>query len=427
MDNKIEKRVYIKKVIFLVGMAMLTLFSYATVSAFQAADKSVFVQVKDGSFTLDGEEFKFAGTNAYYLPNYEKLDPNVVDRTFDAFRVAGISVVRMWAFYDGTDCGYSSVDSSENVIQTVPGVYRERALRDLDRVIAKGKKENIRFILPLVNFWDELGGICQYNTWAGAENPSENMMFFITNEQTQQWFRNYITMLLNRVNVYTGIAYKDEPAIMSWQIINEGRNRGENPEVLRDWYREMAQFIKSIAPYHLVGTGEEGFDEGTPAEYSVQKYSNTYALRAGEGTSYKLNTAIPEIDYGNAHWYPTEYGFGYTITPELLRAQRAWLEDHQRIAKNVGKPLILGEYGFPGWGDERVMDMYSSFWNLAEELGIDGTLLWQLTADYVKCTEYGGNICWPGGREDTELFKKFMSHVRNIEDGRLNRADLRSD
>lgn len=427
MKNKTDRRFSITKAIFFVGMAIFTLFPYVFVSAFQAEIDSAFVEVKNGSFTVEGEEFKFAGTNAYYLPNYEKLDSEVVDRTFDAFRVAGISVVRMWAFYDGTDCGYSSIDNNENVIQPLPGVYNERALRDLDRVISKGKKENIRFILPLINFWDELGGICQYNSWAGAENPSENMKFFMENEQTQRWFRNYITMLLNRVNVYTGIAYKDEPAIMSWQIINEGRNRGQNPEVLRDWYRDMAQFIKSIAPNHLVGTGEEGVDEGTPAEYSVRKYSNTYALRAGEGTSYMLNTAIPEIDYGNAHWYPTEYGFGYSISPELLTAQRAWLEDHQRIAARVDKPFILGEYGFPGWGDERVVDMYSSLWDLAEELEISGTLLWQLTADYVKCTEYGGNICWPGGREDTELFKKFLSHVRNIERAHLNRAVLISD
>lgn len=378
--------------------------------------ESPFVQVKDGKFMLEGEVFRFVGTNAYYLPNYEKIGPDVVENALNTFKAADISVVRMWAFYDGYDCGYSSVDPEENVIQTLPGVYNEEALQDLDLVIAKGKQRGLRFILPFINYWDELGGICQYNTWAGAENPSVNMDFFLNNEQTQKWYRDYIYMLLNRVNTFTGVAYKDEPAIMSWQIMNEGRNKGENPEILRDWYREIAQYIKSIAPDQLVGTGEEGFDDGTPCIYSVHKYSNTYVLRADEGTSYILNTSIPEIDYGNAHWYPTEFGFGFSITKELLTAQDAWLTDHIRIAKMAGKPFILGEYGFPGWGDERVSAMYSSLWSKAEDVELDGSLLWQLTADYAKCTEYGGNICWPGGREDTELFKLFIKHVSNIQE-----------
>lgn len=385
--------------------------------------KSPFVQVVDGQFFLNGEVFRFVGTNAYYLPNYEKIGPQVVENSLNAFKAANISVVRMWAFYDGYDCGYSSVAPDENVIQMHPGVFDEEALQNLDLVIAKGKQMGLLFILPFINYWDELGGICQYNTWAGAEDPSMNMNFFLNNEQTQKWYRDYIYMILNRVNTYTGVAYKDEPAIMSWQIMNEGRNKGENPKILRDWYREIAQYIKSIAPNQLVGTGEEGLDDGVPPIYSVQEYSNIYVLQADEGTSYLLNTSIPEIDYGNAHWYPTEFGFGYAISTDLLIAQDTWMTDHKRIANMVDKPFVLGEYGFPGWGDERVTVIYSRLWNKAEEIELDGSLLWQLTSDYAKCSEYGGNICWPGGREDSELFKIFIRHVSNIQDHSL-RTDL---
>jgi hypothetical protein len=373
-----------------------------------------FVQVHNSNFVLNGNVMHFAGTNAYYLPNYEKLNPAVVDRAMDLFRDTGITVIRMWGFYDGYDCGYSKNDSSENVIQTSPGVYSESALRDLDSVIAKGKERGVGFIIPFINFWDELGGICQYNTWAGASNPSTNMAFFLSNSNTQKWYKDYIKMLLNRVNTVTGIAYKDEPAIVAWQIMNEGRNRGADPQVLRNWYQEIAQYIKSIDPNHLVSTGEEGFDEGTPSVYSVGEYSNTYALRANEGTSYVLNTAIPEIDFGSAHWYPNEFGFGTTINDDLLRAQRAWLSDHKNIANSHGKPLLIGEFGFPGWGDERVSTMYNALYEHAESIRLDGNLLWQLTADGTKCWEFGGNICYPGGRTDTGLYNNFRNHVTNL-------------
>ena len=373
-----------------------------------------FVQVHNSNFVVDGNIMRFAGTNAYYLPNYEKLNSGVVDRAMNLFEDTGITVIRMWGFYDGFDCGYSKNDSNENVIQTSPGVYSESALRDLDNVIAKGKDRGIGFIIPFVNYWDELGGICQYNTWAGASNPSRNMEFFISNTDTQKWFKGYIKMLLNRVNTVTGIAYKDEPAIVGWQIMNEGRNPGASAHILRDWYQEIAQYIKSIDSNHLVSTGEEGFDEGTPSVYSVGEYSNTYVLRANEGTSYVLNSAIPEIDFTSAHWYPSEYGFGSEINDDLLRAQRAWLNDHKAIAENHGKPFIIGEFGIPGWGDDRVSGMYNALYDHAESIKLDGNLLWQLTADGTKCWEYGGNICYPGGRTDTALYNDFKKHVNNL-------------
>lgn len=370
-----------------------------------------FVQVQNSDFVRDGEVMRFAGTNAYYLPNYEKLNPAVVDRALDLFEDSGISVIRMWGFYDGYDCGYSQQDSNENVIQISPGEYSEAALRDLDNVIAKGKDRGIGFIIPFINYWDQLGGVCQYNTWAGATDPSTNMEFFLSNSDTQKWYKDYIEMLLNRVNTVTGIAYKDEPAIVAWQIMNEGRNSGKNAEILRDWYQEIAQYIKSIDSNHLVSTGEEGFDDGTPAVYSVGEYSNAYTLRANEGTSYVLNTAIPEIDFGNAHWYPSEYGFGSEINDDLLRAQRAWVSDHKDIAESHGKPFIIGEFGFPGWGDERVNTMYNALYDHAESIQLDGNLLWQLTADGTKCWEFGGNICYPEGREDDGLYSEFTDHV----------------
>jgi endo-1,4-beta-mannosidase len=151
-----------------------------------------------------------------------------------------------------------------------------------------------------------------------------------------------------------------------------------------------------------------------PSEYSSGEYSNTYALRAQEGTSYVMNTAIPEIDFGSAHWYPQDWGFGSTINSDLLRAQRAWIDDHNAIAQTHGKPLVIGEYGFAGWGDDRVYQMYDALFEHSENTQIGGTLLWQLTADGEKCWEFGGNICYPGGREDTQLYNLLKDHVDNM-------------
>lgn len=366
-----------------------------------------FVTTQNGNFVVDGNPFYFSGTNAYYLPNYQKINSGVVDKAFDLFQKAGIKVVRMWGFYSGPPQYNNDIS-----LQPKPGKYNETNLRHLDKVIAKGKKHGIRVILTLTNFWKQLGGVPQYNKWDG--NPNGGMKHFINDPDTQRWYKDYIKMLLNRTNTVTGIKYKNESAIFSWEIINEGRLPEGSPSELRDWYREIARYIKSIDPNHMIATGEEGFEEGIPAEYSVNKYSSTYVLRANNGTSYKMNTAIPEIDYGTAHWYPTEWGLGQKVNEAMMKSQRAWISDHANIAERLGKPFVLGEYGYPGGANSQEETFYYNLWDHVEKINLDGSLLWQLIADKTKCMEYEGNICWPGGRGDEVLYNEFTKHVNQV-------------
>lgn len=360
-----------------------------------------FVGTQGTDFVLDGEVFRFAGTNAYYLPTYEKINSSVVDDAFDAFEEAGINVVRMWGFYDGPPQYGADIS-----LQPEPGVYNETDLQRLDNVVAKAKEHGIKVILTLTNNWPDLGGMPQYNEWDG--NAGGGMSHFISDPDTKQWFKDYISMLINRTNTVTGVQYKNEPDIFAWEIIGEARLPGGNAEQLRDWYQEIAQHIKSEDSNHMVATGEEGFDEGAPSEYSVNDYSNIYALRAGLGTSYLLNTAIPEIDYGTAHWYPEVWG----LSPSDYTAQHAWMSDHARIAEDLNKPFVLGEWGHDsGYGSNEQIEMYRDFYNHAESIEMDGSLIWQFTAGSTKCYEFGGNICWPGGRQDQTLYNDFRSHI----------------
>lgn len=375
------------------------------------ADKKVtekttshFVTTQNGDFVLEGEPFYFSGTNAYYLPTYEKIDPSLVDKSFDLFEKTGIKVIRMWGFYSG-----QPKYNNDITLQPEPGKYNETDLRLLDKVIAQAKEHGIRIILTLANYWDQQGGISQYNAWDG--NPNGGMKHFINDPDTQRWYKNYIKMLLNRTNSVTGIKYKNDPTIFSWEIINEGALHNGSPAELRDWYQKIARYIKSIDRNHMVSTGEEGLEANLPEEYSIDKYSSTYVLRAEKGSSYKLNTAIPEIDYGTAHWYPAAWDLGKKVTPEMLEAQRAWISDHAKIAKSLGKPFVLGEYGFPGSGSKTFLN---KLWQHAEKINLDGNMIWQLVVDKTKCQEFGGNICWPGGRGDKELYQSFADHIEHM-------------
>jgi mannan endo-1,4-beta-mannosidase len=378
--------------------------------------ESGFVTAHDGDFFLDGHRLRFGATNAYYLATYESQNSAVVDRILDLCQQTGCNVIRTWGFYDG-----HPRYAGDPTFQPEPGVYDEKGLQCLDRAIAKGKERGLKFIIPFVNNWEQLGGLPKYREWLDIGTTED----LIQSDAFNDIFTDYISMLLNRVNTETGVAYKDEPAIHSWQVANELRVPGADPQIARGWYQKIAQHIKSEDSNHLVGTGEEGYDDASLGQwtaegkfvhpdYQSEKYANTYVLRANAGTSYVLNIAIPEIDYGNFHWYPAAMGFSDYAGEEALNAQRAWIQDHRSITE---KPVILGEYGLntaPLQEPERfeaLKGLYAPIWELCEEIGVN-TMLWQLTADGTKAREFNGNISiGEGGRGDYALYDLFAEHA----------------
>ncbi|MFH1263567.1 MAG: cellulase family glycosylhydrolase [Pseudomonadota bacterium] len=375
------------------------------------------MRASEGKFRVSGANFYSAGTNAYYLQVYQKLNSNVVDTALDLFAANDVRVIRIWAFYDGSDCGTLA---GEPVIQTAAEVYDETALTYLDQVVKKIKDRGLYVILTAANYWQELGGVCQYVKWdgfagAGGHNPTAaEANHFFTSAQIKTWYKAYLSMLANRVNTATGVAYKDEPVIFSWELMNEARNPGANESILRDWYQEMAKYLKSIDTNHMVATGEEGFDEGSPSAYATT-YSNTYFMRAGEGTSYIANTAIPEIDFAGMHVYPDVFGFN----PVGVWAAdgSTYITDHAAIAAAAVKPMIVGEYG-SGWNDGWTADstfkndVYTTWWSTIEgNASIGADLVWQFTAA-TKCSESGGNICSTRDTTITGLLKDHGARMK---------------
>ncbi len=104
----------------------------------------------------------------------------------------------------------------------------------------------------------------QYVRWAGGQYHDQ----FYTDPVIRQWYKNWIAHLLNRTNIYTGVKYKDDPTIMTWELGNEPRclSAGAYPrspncttQTLIAWAGEMSTYIKSVDDKHLVSVGDEGF------------------------------------------------------------------------------------------------------------------------------------------------------------------------
>jgi mannan endo-1,4-beta-mannosidase len=138
-------------------------------------------------------------------------------------------------------------------LQKSPGVYDEQVFKALDFVISEARKNKIRLILSFSTNWEAYGGKAQYVKWgreAGLTLSSEDAFFSDTTLKT--YFKNHIKTILTRVNTITNVAYKDDPTIFAWELMNEPRFLSDpSGDTLQAWIEEMVVYVKSIDRKHF--------------------------------------------------------------------------------------------------------------------------------------------------------------------------------
>jgi mannan endo-1,4-beta-mannosidase len=356
-----------------------------------------FVTIRDNQFRIGDSEFKFFGFNAYYLFTQAAFGKKyVTDDVFDAAAEIGAKVVRTWAFYEA--------DSEENsaVIRPSPYKYNETALQALDYVIFKAKEKNVRLILCLVNANPHYGGISQYLRWGRKYlNRDYSINDFYTSDSLKAWYKESMNFLLNRINTFTSVAYKDEPAIFSFELINEATNPGGNPAAVNNWYKEMASYFKSIDFNHLLTTGESGEDDDKSQYSDVNLFYNSskFLFNGSKGISYSRNISIPEIDYGSFHLYAEGWG----IHPA---AGVNWIKEHLFIAESMNKPALLSEFGCRN----NKAPAYRKWLKEISTLNCRSAIVWHyIHPDIVNSDSYGFNL------NDTAIVNEFRKFAAEIE------------
>ncbi|BDA49883.1 probable mannan endo-1,4-beta-mannosidase 3 at C-terminar half [Coccomyxa sp. Obi] len=222
-----------------------------------------FVSASGQNFILNGKAAYFAGTNAWYLPIRATYSDSQISQFFSVMAGQGVTLVRVFCFEDGYTL-------SNTPIQSSPGVYDENGLKRIDLIMATAAQYGIYVIVVPTNFEPVGGGISWYvDQLVGSGNDKE---LFYTDSRCKQAYKNYVSMLLNRINTYTGVQYKNDPTMFSFELMNEPHtrdlyeiNRGLPPgKLVRDWIYEMSAFVKSIDSNHMVSTGEEGYRADGP-------------------------------------------------------------------------------------------------------------------------------------------------------------------
>ncbi|HEY0734094.1 MAG TPA: cellulase family glycosylhydrolase [Herpetosiphonaceae bacterium] len=365
------------KIISLIGMLLLALTT--TFQPAAARDDSRFVTRQGDDLILHGREFRFAGTNNYYLMYKSQL---MVDDVLNAAAANKFDVVRTWGWLD-----IGNQDGSNSLRGKADGVYfqywdgtrpayndGEDGLRRLDYIIYKAGQLRLKLVIPFTNNWNDFGGMDQYVRWRESSSAESRTWYhddFYTDPVIRGWYKDWIAHLLNRTNSYTGVQYKHDPTIMTWELANEprcisagayGRSPSCTTTTLTTWADEMSTFIKTIDRNHLVSVGDEGF-------YCIPDATN-WIDNCGEGVDTIGLTQLPNIDVMSFHLYPDHWG-------QTTEWSTEYITRHIRDAKRLNKPAMLGEFGSLNKQTRNVV--YKEWTDTVLREGGNGALYWILS------------------------------------------------
>lgn len=342
---------------------------------------------RSGDQLMDGDEpFRFISFN---IPNLQLVEDNFapgaktawrwpdefeLNDALESVRQMGGTVVRTYVLSvrrEGSDMG-------DHVYVRGPGQFNEEAFRTLDMLLELAGRKGIRVIIPLVDGWKWQGGRAEYAAFRGKQ-PDE----FWTDEQVIADFEATIRHVLTRVNARTGVAYRDDPAILAWETGNE-------LDCPQAWTRRIAAMIKGLDAKHLV------LDGGSWRAIKPEMLED------------------PNVDVVATHHYPNLDG-GSEYVPGIVAA---------RTASKGKRPYFVGEFGFAP------VDQVERVYDTVIEQGISGALLWSLRFHnrdggfYWHWEPAGGGLYkayhWPGfpsgekydERETLELTRRKALEIR---------------
>lgn len=380
-----------------------------------------FVDVSAPHFVVDGSRFRYNGANCKKLVGAAR--EYIDDVLADAARM-GLRVVRLRC-HGEVNCrhfgGASRCEQDSYVFQQAPGSPSEATFRQLDYVVYRAKQHGIRLIPHLTNNWGPADYSGSMNWYVDHSETAERHDDFYTDAETRRMYESYVEHVLTRTNTYTGVEYRDDPTVMLWELANEAKlahtdePEGETGRILGDWYREMAEFAKSVDPNHLVSTGAVGLYAPNP-----------------EGRAYVDHHGIDAVDACSTHIYPKE------PTPDESLAEMAChlgddpicadvLADRVRDGHDVvGKPVYVGEWGVGDflWSDDPergrrvVRNVFEEFYDGFAATDVDGVLVHELFSD-----DYFTGYDWLEGGEvmayeysDEQLREAMQSYSRRVND-----------
>lgn len=357
------------------------------------------------------------GTN-YYDPHtgwapkiWRQFDPNDVARHFQIMSDLGVNCARIFL--------------TAATFQPDVNTIEETALKKLDTLIGIARRSGVRLILTGPDHWEGVPAYWKPDRFAG--------------EQALQALENFWRVL--------GQRYRGEPAIFAWDLLNEPhlpwfieswRPAWDNWLQARYKTREALKMAWSGAladqeNWGSIAAPKDEAEQGNPRLFDWQLFREhladqwvrrqVEAIRKADPTHLVtvgyIQWSYPLVRTGNpslyaafnprrqAQWLDFVCMHFYPLLGRPFESQQAWdrnLAYLQTVLAycHVGKPVVLGEYGWYGGGAPRDLPSLTedeqARWIVAEieasRLVATGWLSWPFadTPDSTDMSKFGGLV-----------------------------------
>ncbi|MDA3927800.1 MAG: hypothetical protein PF541_02505 [Prolixibacteraceae bacterium] len=122
------------------------------------------------------------------------------------------------------------------ICDTLGNLIENEHLDAFDFLLNELKQKGINSVITPIAFWG--------NGWPEKDEPTPGFSYkygkanCLTNPDAIAAQQNYLAQFLDHVNPYTGIAYKNDPSIIAFEVSNEPHHRGDA--------KEVTEFIKGM-------------------------------------------------------------------------------------------------------------------------------------------------------------------------------------
>ncbi|MCB9288433.1 MAG: hypothetical protein H6560_14085 [Lewinellaceae bacterium] len=203
------------------------------------------------------------------------------------------------------------------ISDTLGNLLENEHLRLFDYMLSLMKNRGMHFVLTPIAYWG--------NGWPEPDEPTPGFSAkygkeqCLINEEAIKAQENYLFQFLNHTNPYTGIAYKDDPDIIAFEVSNEPHHRG-SPKEVTAFINRMVQAMRRT------GCQKPIFYNVSHSVHLMESYFNA------------------DIQGGTFQWYPTGLGAGEELGGNLLPNVDKYRIPFDDIIREAGVAKLVYEF-----------------------------------------------------------------------------------
>ncbi len=161
---------------------------------------------------------------------------------------------------------------------------------------------------------------------------------YAKSEKAHRLFPDHVTHVVNRVNRYTGKKYREDPAIMSWQIGKRAPSRSVRR--IRKALRRGLRIVRHLLNHRTCIIWSRSDRREWPVVKEIFHFWTSIHADAN-------------IDYATIHIWPNNWGwidqerYSGKLLGEAIKEYCSYIDIHAQEAYKINKPLVLEEFGLP--------------------------------------------------------------------------------